>query len=53
MRKEIKRVYREIIRAFDESASYPLYKGAILRIWEGCKLPWDIFKRLVDDVCSI
>ena len=53
MRKEIKRVHKEISRAFSESASYPLYKGAVLRIWENCKLPWDIFKRLVDDVCSI
>ena len=53
MKKEIKRVHREIIRAFDDSASFPLYKGAVLKVWEDCDLPWDIFIRLVDDVCSI
>ena len=53
MKKEIKRVHRKIIRAFDESASFPLYKAAVLKVWEDCDLPWDIFIRLVDDVCSI
>ena len=53
MSKEIKRVNREIVKAFDESESYQTYKSAVLRIWKDCDLSWEVFKRLVDNVSAI
>lgn len=53
MKQEIKRAYRNIKRAFEESVSFPVYKGKVIRIFTESNLSWDIFKRLVDSVCSI
>lgn len=51
--KQIKNTLRKIEKALDDSCSYPVYKGSVIRIYDESELDWNTYKRLVDSVLSI